>query len=111
MQVPDDKVGSIIGRQGASINAIQQRTGCRVQIPRECDPGSMPPTRTVQLTGRPEACAAAIREIEGILNYGAGAGGSGFLGHLQPQQQYGAGGGGPAAFFRGTAFFGYATVR
>ena len=101
MQVPDDKVGSIIGRQGASINAIQQRTGCRVQIPRECTPGSMPPTRTVSLTGRPEACAAAMREIEGIVSgFGAGyqqggfqqqMGGYGAPGgyHQQQQQPYG----------------------
>jgi far upstream element-binding protein len=46
--VPDDKVGIIIGKQGATIKDIQNRLRVRVQIPQQPDAGSMPPMRTVR---------------------------------------------------------------
>jgi far upstream element-binding protein len=48
MLVPDDRVGIIIGKQGATIKDIQNRLRVRVQIPQQPDPGSMPPMRTVR---------------------------------------------------------------
>lgn len=45
--VPDDKVGIVIGRGGATIKDIQGRHNVRIQIPHAADPGSNPPMRTV----------------------------------------------------------------
>lgn len=48
MMVPDDKVGIIIGKGGATIKDIQNRHRVRVQIPPAADAGSMPPMRTIR---------------------------------------------------------------
>lgn len=48
MLVPDDKVGIIIGKGGATIKDIQNRNRVKVQIPPQPDAGSMPPMRTVR---------------------------------------------------------------
>lgn len=50
--VPDDRVGIIIGKQGATIKDIQNRLRVRVQVPQQPDPGSMPPMRTVRYSPR-----------------------------------------------------------
>lgn len=50
MMVPDDKVGIVIGKGGATIKDIQNRLRVRVQIPQTADPGTMPPMRTVRYT-------------------------------------------------------------
>lgn len=47
MTVPDDKVGIIIGKGGTTIKELQQKYGCRIQIPTAADPGSYPPVRTI----------------------------------------------------------------
>lgn len=44
--VPDDKVGLIIGKAGATIKDMQARHRVRIQIPSQADPGSNPPVRT-----------------------------------------------------------------
>lgn len=48
MLVPDDKVGIIIGKGGATIKDIQNRHRVKVQIPPAPDAGSMPPMRTIR---------------------------------------------------------------
>lgn len=48
MMVPDDKVGIVIGKGGATIKDIQNRLRVRIQIPQTADPGTMPPMRTVR---------------------------------------------------------------
>jgi far upstream element-binding protein len=67
MCVPDDKVGIIIGRGGATIKDIQNRHRVRVQIPQQADIGSNPPVRTCSITGPAESQMAARYEIEMIL--------------------------------------------
>lgn len=47
MTVPDDRVGIVIGKGGATIKELQNRHGVRIQIPTYADVGSMPPVRTV----------------------------------------------------------------
>jgi far upstream element-binding protein len=49
MIVPDDMVGLIIGRSGATIKGIQGRTGVHIQIPKEADAAN-PAFRTLQLS-------------------------------------------------------------
>lgn len=48
LAVPDDKVGIVIGKGGATIKEIQNRLQCKVQIPQVADIGSNPPVRTVR---------------------------------------------------------------
>jgi far upstream element-binding protein len=58
----------VIGRGGATIKEIQNRTGARIQIPPQPDPGSNPPVRTVTITGVGEAGNQAKYEIECLLS-------------------------------------------
>jgi far upstream element-binding protein len=46
--VPDDKVGIIIGKQGATVKDIQNRLRVKIQIPQVPDLGSNPPVRTLR---------------------------------------------------------------
>lgn len=50
MIIPDDRVGVVIGKRGATISDLQNRHGVRIQIPQYADVGSMPPVRTVRCT-------------------------------------------------------------
>jgi len=70
--VPDDKVGSIIGKAGTTVKELQARLGVKIQIPSGADPHSMPPVRTLTLSGPPDAVYRAIREIDDRVNYTAG---------------------------------------
>jgi far upstream element-binding protein len=65
VQVPDDRVGGIIGKGGAVINEIQTRTGTHVQIPPQPEPGTS--MRSVSITGNPQGCEQAKQEILAIL--------------------------------------------
>lgn len=65
--VPNDKVGSLIGKQGVTVQGIQRRTGVHVQIPREPDADN-PTVRTVTISAMSnEAADAAQQEIYRIL--------------------------------------------
>ncbi len=48
ISIPDDKVGVVIGKGGATIKDLQNRHGCRIQIPQVPDAGSDPPVRTMR---------------------------------------------------------------
>ncbi|KAH9246219.1 hypothetical protein BASA81_016253 [Batrachochytrium salamandrivorans] len=66
VRIPDDKAGLIIGKQGCTIKAIQERLQVRIQIPNQPDPGTN--YRTASVSGRtPESVQFAVREIEQIL--------------------------------------------
>jgi len=65
--IPNDKVGLVIGKGGATIKQIQTTTGARLQIPAEPDPGSSPPTRTISITGGGQAIEQAIQEIDRLV--------------------------------------------
>lgn len=101
LSVPDDKVGVIIGKGGATIKEIQNRTRVKINIPQTADPLSNPPTRTCSIMGTPEAQNAARNEIEMVLQnhamtggdfggqYGGGGGGGSFGQSQYGQQSYG----------------------
>lgn len=65
--VPQNLVGVLIGRGGETVRAVQQRTGCLVQIQRanEVDPSSA--TRDVSLTGTQQQIEAARHEVLSII--------------------------------------------
>jgi len=103
VEIPDNKVGLVIGRRGATVNDIQERTGTHIQIPSQPDVGKVPPVRTCTISGgTPDAQNAARAEIMGLVSgeirargpppaYGRGDGG-GYYGH-QSYGSYGGGGG------------------
>jgi far upstream element-binding protein len=67
VQVPDADVGLIIGKGGAQIRNIQEKSGANVQIPQVADAGN-PSVRTVNIT-HPNAEGAnfAKQMIEEVL--------------------------------------------
>jgi len=67
LAVPDDKIGIVIGKGGATIKEIQNRLQCKVQIPQVADIGSNPPVRTISIIGSAEGQAQAKYEIEMIV--------------------------------------------
>eukprot|EP00939_MAST-03C_sp_MAST-3C-sp1_P004757 g4757.t1 len=101
VEIPDEKVGLVIGRRGATISDLQSRTGTHIQIPSIADAGKMPPVRTCTISGgTPDAQNVARSEILGLISgeirappsggYGGGRGGGGGGGGYH----YGGGGGG-----------------
>jgi far upstream element-binding protein len=100
MQVPNDRVGVVIGKRGETIKGIQDRHLVRIQIPQVPDPGSNPPVRTISIQGPDSSLQGAKEEIDMIILQGAGS--QGFGGHSQygasgsygGSSRYGGGGGG-----------------
>eukprot|EP00968_Pinguiococcus_pyrenoidosus_P024882 scaffold5143_cov231-Pinguiococcus_pyrenoidosus.AAC.1 len=90
--IPDERVGAVIGKRGATIQYIQNTTQTRIQIPNDADVGSNPKVRHAVISGLPQNCEHAKREIENILAndgripnthsggdaYGPGGGGSAY---------------------------------
>ncbi len=66
MNVPNDKVGLIIGRKGDTIRQIQVSTGARVQIAKDSLPGAS--TREVTISGTPAQIAHARRAIQDTVD-------------------------------------------
>lgn len=96
IQVPDDKVGLVIGKGGMTIKDMQSRLRVKIQIPQSADPGTNPPVRTITVVGPPESQHLARYEIELVI---AGQGHS--IGSANPyaqQTSYGGGGGGGGAW-------------
>ena len=85
MQIPNDKVGIVIGRKGETIRGIQDRSSAKIMIPNEIDPQN-PTIRTITLNGTPEAIEYAKYEIEMLLADHGGQSGGYTTGQ---QQQYG----------------------
>ncbi len=85
MDVPADKIGRLIGRGGATIQAIQARGGSRIKIEHAAAGGTKP----VSITGTAESvaqtkalCQAALENgnIDGVPGGGVGAGYGGMPG-------------------------------
>jgi far upstream element-binding protein len=94
MPIPMSQVGTIIGRGGETIRAIQANTGARVQISKAGDPSS--PERDVIIQGNPQQIEAAKAEVTRLLSEKSGTGGS-FVSYGGAQRP-GAGGAAPAAY-------------
>ena len=86
--VPNGKVGLIIGKMGATIKGIQDRSGAHIQVPREPD-ATNPAQRTIDIEAPSQASAdAAKAEIEALLaadaeRRGMGMGGMGMGGMVR----------------------------
>jgi len=65
VSVPDEKAGNLIGRKGATINSIRQRSGAQVKISQaDANKGD----RIVTVTGTTSANEAALALIYEIIN-------------------------------------------
>jgi far upstream element-binding protein len=89
MQVLDDRAGAIIGKGGATIRDLQDRTGCRIQVPNQADPTTG--MRNVIITGLPANVEMAKGEVMAIATGAVRPGGPGAGG---PPGGFGGGGGG-----------------
>lgn len=94
MQVPNDRVGVVIGKRGETIRGIQDRHGVRIQVPQVPDSGSNPSVRTISIEGPPESLAGAKEEVDMVILQGAGTQG---VGGYNQQSSYGGGSYGAAA--------------
>ncbi|KAF1325595.1 Far upstream element binding protein 3, partial [Globisporangium splendens] len=93
MQVPNDRVGVVIGKRGETIRGIQDRHGVRIQIPQVPDPGSNPSVRTISIEGPVNSLQPAKEEVDMVILQGAGGHGSGYGGqsHYGGSSHYGSG--------------------
>ncbi|KAF0689960.1 Aste57867_18604 [Aphanomyces stellatus] len=91
MQIPNERVGIVIGRGGSTVKAIQDRSNVKVQIPNTIDPGSMPEVRTICISGSSmDAIAMAKAEIDAILmGDDSGSGGGGRNSRYNSSSHYG----------------------
>lgn len=97
VQVPNDRIGNVIGRAGTRINEIRQLSGAKIHID-QVVPNN--PNRLVTITGTPEQTqwaqymiSVAMAGGEPVMAMGHGAGGVQTAYH-QPQPGYGSSAGG-----------------
>ncbi|KAK6116732.1 hypothetical protein DH2020_049552 [Rehmannia glutinosa] len=75
MEVPNDKVGVLIGKAGDTIRSLQDNSGAKIQIMRDADADPRSTTRPLELVGTLEDINKAERLIKDVIAE-ADAGGS-----------------------------------
>ncbi|KAL9224025.1 hypothetical protein vseg_000100 [Gypsophila vaccaria] len=75
IEIPNNKVGVLIGKSGDTIRFLQINSGAKIQITRDAEADPNAPTRTVEILGRPESLSKAERLIKDVIAE-ADAGGS-----------------------------------
>uniref|UniRef100_A0A7N0TLP0 K Homology domain-containing protein n=1 Tax=Kalanchoe fedtschenkoi TaxID=63787 RepID=A0A7N0TLP0_KALFE len=76
IDIPNGRVGVIIGKGGETIKYLQLQSGAKIQITRDAEADRNCPTRPVELSGTPDQIAKAEQLINDVLNE-AESGGSG----------------------------------
>ncbi|KAK9065355.1 hypothetical protein SSX86_016738 [Deinandra increscens subsp. villosa] len=89
IDVPNGRVGVIIGKGGETIKYLQLQSGAKIQVTRDMDADPNSLTRAVELSGTSEAIAKAEQLIKDVLAE-AESGGSGIVSRRLPGQQGGA---------------------
>ncbi|XAR70807.1 hypothetical protein NMG60_11027809 [Bertholletia excelsa] len=89
IDIPNGRVGVIIGKGGETIKYLQLQSGARIQVTRDMDADPNSPTRMVELMGTPDQIAKAEQLIQDVLAE-AEAGGSGIVSRRLTGQQAGA---------------------
>jgi len=97
VQVPREAVGFVIGAKGASINNLQQMTGCRVQFKSKNDYDMEGEFKIATLSGTPQQVANAKAKLNELISSHSnrGPGGSGGPPSLMGGHHGGPGGSGP----------------
>ncbi|KAL5185455.1 Far upstream element-binding protein 2 [Glycine soja] len=78
IDIPNGRVGVIIGKGGETIKYLQLQSGAKIQVTRDMDADPNSATRTVELMGSPDAIATAEKLINEVLAE-AETGGSGIV--------------------------------
>ncbi|KAI4316545.1 hypothetical protein L6164_024520 [Bauhinia variegata] len=68
IDIPNGRVGVIIGKGGETIKYLQIQSGAKIQVTRDVDADPNSPTRMVELMGTPDQIATAERLIKEVLN-------------------------------------------
>lgn len=89
IEVPNGRVGVIIGKAGETIKYLQLQSGAKIQVTRDMDSDPHSLTREVELTGSAESIAKAEELIKDVLAE-AESGGSGTVSRRVSGQQGGA---------------------
>ncbi|KAK7308904.1 hypothetical protein RJT34_05231 [Clitoria ternatea] len=108
IQVPNEKVGLIIGRGGETIKGLQTKSGARIQlIPQHLPEGDDSKERTVQVTGDKRQIEVAQELIKEVMNQPVrpSTGGFGQQAYRPPR-----GSGGPPQWGQRGSHFGHPPV-
>nr|GMD45944.1 far upstream element-binding protein 1-like [Ipomoea batatas] len=89
IEIPNGRVGVIIGKGGETIRYLQLQSGAKIQVTRDMDSDPNSQTRGVELMGTPEQIAKAEQLIQDVLSE-AESGGSGIVSRRVTGQQAGA---------------------
>ncbi|XP_031119767.1 far upstream element-binding protein 2-like isoform X2 [Ipomoea triloba] len=89
IEIPNGRVGVIIGKGGETIRYLQLQSGAKIQVTRDMDADPNSQTRGVELMGTPEQIAKAEQLIQDVLSE-ADSGGSGIVSRRLTGQQSGA---------------------
>lgn len=73
LQIPDEKVGLLIGKGGATVMEVQRISGASIQIPQAREPGITPPVRSIAISGTWEQQEKAKYEINRVIGSFVGA--------------------------------------
>lgn len=68
IEIPNGRVGVIIGKAGETIKYLQLQSGAKIQVTRDMEADLNCPTRPVELTGTPEQIAKAEQLIQEVLS-------------------------------------------
>ncbi|KAJ8561258.1 hypothetical protein K7X08_027448 [Anisodus acutangulus] len=88
IEIPNGRVGVIIGKGGETIKYLQLQSGAKIQVTRDMDADPNSPNRAVELMGTPDQIAKAEQLITEVLSE-ADSGGSGVVSRRLPGQQSG----------------------
>ncbi|CAA0806695.1 KH domain-containing protein [Striga hermonthica] len=89
IEVPNGRVGVIIGKGGETIKYLQTQSGAKIQVTRDVDADPNAATRAVEITGTQDQIAKAEKLINDILSE-ADTGGSGIISRRLGGQSAGA---------------------
>ncbi|KAI3454125.1 hypothetical protein Pfo_010788 [Paulownia fortunei] len=89
IEIPNGRVGVIIGKGGETIKYLQLQSGAKIQVTRDMDADPNSATRGVDLMGTPDQIAKAEQLINDVLSE-AEAGGSGIVSRRLTGQPSGA---------------------
>ncbi|XP_004253096.1 uncharacterized protein [Solanum lycopersicum] len=88
IEIPNGRVGVIIGKGGETIKYLQLQSGAKIQVTRDMDADPNSQNRAVELMGTPDQIAKAEQLINEVLSE-ADSGGSGLVSRRLPGQQSG----------------------
>ncbi|KAL6524016.1 hypothetical protein OROMI_031111 [Orobanche minor] len=89
VEIPNVRVGVIIGKGGETIKYLQMQSGAKIQVTRDMDADPNSSTRAVELMGTPDQIAKAEELINDVLSE-ADTGGSGIVSRRLTGQASGA---------------------